>query len=56
MEWATESGKTYQVQYKNDLNDLSWQLLGGPLTNYPSATFTDTLGTNGQRFYRIVGF
>ena len=56
LNWQTEAGKTYQVQFKNDLNELLWQDAGDPITNYPSATFTDTTGTASVRFYRIIAF
>jgi len=56
LEWATEPGRTYQVQYKSDLSDLTWQDLGGAITNSPSASFSDTMGAAGQRFYRIKAF
>jgi len=56
LEWVTQPGRTYQVQYKIDLNDLAWQNLDGPITNSPDASFTDTPGASGQRFYRIRGF
>ena len=56
LNWQTEPGKTYQVQFKNDLNELVWQDAGDPTTNYPSAAFTDTTGTASVRFYRIIGF
>jgi len=56
LDWATEPGRTYQVQYKSDLNDLTWQDLGGPITNSPSASFTDIMRVTGQRFYRIKAF
>jgi len=56
LNWQAEAGKTYQVQFKNDLNEPVWQDAGDPITNYPSATFTDTTGTASVRFYRIIAF
>ena len=56
VEWAGDTGKTYQVQYKSDLNEPSWQNLGGPITNSPAASFTEAIGSHAQRFYRIIAF
>ena len=56
LNWQAEAGKTYQVQFKNDLNEPVWQDAGDPITNYPSAAFTDTTDTASVRFYRIIRF
>jgi regulation of enolase protein 1 (concanavalin A-like superfamily) len=49
------AGKTYRVEYKNNLNDTSWTPLGG---NRPAAsatlTITDNLGAQPQRFYQVL--
>ncbi len=55
--WSSVSGKTYQVQYKDDLTAPNWINLGAPITATGSSTsFTDTTITPTQirRFYRIV--
>ena len=56
LDWATQPGKTYQVQFKNDLNEVSWHDIGAPTTNQPGATFTDPIGSSAQRFYRIIAY
>jgi hypothetical protein len=48
-------GRTYRLEYKNALNDLSWEPLGtDALANGSALTFTDGTTANGQRFYRVV--
>ncbi len=54
--WPVLSGKTYQVQFKNNLNDPVWQTLPGNVTILGSTGyFTDSTPATGQRFYQIVG-
>jgi hypothetical protein len=54
--WPVQSGKTYQVQFKNNLTDPAWQALPGNVTILGStAYFTDPTLVAGQRFYQIVG-
>jgi hypothetical protein len=53
--WPAVPGKSYQIQFKNDLNDASWQNFNGNvilLGNQGSAY--DLVPAAGQRFYRIV--
>jgi len=53
--FGTTTGHSYQVLYKNDLNEASWTPLGNPQPGTgASVTITDNLGTNPQRFYRIT--
>jgi len=49
------AGKTYRVDYKNNLNDLAWTPLGGNRLA-PSTTLAihDDIGTQPQRFYRVL--
>ncbi len=54
--WPVLAGKTYQVQFKNNLTDPAWQTLPGNVTILGStAYFTDSTPVTGQRFYQIVG-
>lgn len=52
---GTIPGKTYRVEYKNDLNDTMWTHLP---PDHPamstSLTIMDTIGMQPQRFYRVV--
>ena len=54
--WTAQPAKTYRVQFKNDLNDSSWNdLPGTPSINGNIATQTDFSATSAtQRFYRVV--
>jgi len=55
--WPVLAGKTYQVQFKNNLSDPVWQTLPGNVTILGSTGyFKDNTPVNGQRFYQIVGF
>ncbi len=48
-------GRTYRVEYKDDLNALEWMALGDNRTALePRFTVVDTLSLAGQRFYRVV--
>jgi hypothetical protein len=53
--FGTIPGKTYRVEYKNDLNAPQWTPLGpDTLANSSTMTVADTMGSPGQRFYRVV--
>jgi hypothetical protein len=53
--FATELGRTYRVEYKNDLNNPNWTLLAGPIigTGDTVPIEDDTL-VQPERFYRVV--
>jgi hypothetical protein len=54
--WPVQSGKSYQVQFKNNLTDPAWQALPGNVTILGgTAYFTDPTPVTGQRFYQIFG-
>jgi hypothetical protein len=55
--WPVLAGKTYQVQFKNNLSDPVWQTLPGSVSILGgTAYFTDPTPFAGQRFYQIVGY
>lgn len=55
IQWSAVSGSTYQVQYKNDLNDTNWNILGSVTATGSSASITDTNNPPAtMRFYRVV--
>ena len=55
ISWPLISGKTYQVQFKNDLNDPSWQDLPGDITFIGDTGYvTDFSPPPDKRFYRII--
>ena len=48
-------GKMYRVEYKNDLGAATWTPLGpDQVATSSNLPITDTIGTNTQRFYRVV--
>ncbi len=55
LTWQTFPGKTYRVEYKNDLSAPSWTPLGSD-TVAPGGTLSITNNVIGvmQRFYRLV--
>jgi hypothetical protein len=54
--WAAAPGRSYGVEYKNDLNETNWNgIEGGTMVNGPTAICLDNgPGAGNQRFYRIV--
>jgi len=54
LSWPAVAGKTYQVQFKNNLSDSTWQNLNGTVTVVSNtASTTDLTPSSTQRFYRI---
>ncbi len=51
--WSAESGKTYRVQFKDDLNAAGWTDMGDVFAAGPQASQTIPRGDVPQRFYRI---
>jgi hypothetical protein len=48
-------GRTYRVDYKNNLSDETWVPLAAPApAQGNTVSVQDQLGVNPQRFYRIV--
>ena len=54
--WQSAPGRSYRVQYKDDLSQTNWNdLEGGVIVNGSSAVCRDTRArTSNQRFYRII--
>ncbi|MDB6121599.1 MAG: hypothetical protein JWQ71_592 [Pedosphaera sp.] len=48
----TQTGFTYQIQYKNSLTDPSWTSLGSPITGNDTVQTVNDLITGSSRFYR----
>ena len=52
---STVAGRSYQVEFKDDLSASIWVPLGGQrLANGPSLIVADTTLSGPQRFYRVV--
>ena len=51
--WSAEAGKTYRLQFKDDLNAPGWTDLTDILAAGPQASHSIPRGAAPQRFYRI---
>jgi hypothetical protein len=53
--WGSQVGSTYRVQFKNRLNDPTWQTLTDLVATGVATTFTDS-ATQGvtERYYRVL--
>ena len=52
---GTTIGKTYRVEYKDDLSSANWLPLGADrVATSASLLITDNIGVNPQRFYRVL--
>lgn len=52
--FATQSGKSYRVEYKEQFSDPAWQLLSTIEGDGTTKTFTDNGPAGSQRFYRVT--
>jgi len=53
--WTAEPGRTYRVQFKDDLNAAEWADLPGAVTaTGPTASHVDPQPSPSHRFYRVV--
>jgi endoglucanase len=49
----TQSGLSYQIQYKTNLADASWSLLGGPVSGSDGISSVSDTSSRNSRFYRV---
>jgi hypothetical protein len=55
LSWSSYFGRSYQLQYKTNLNASSWSNLGSPIVaNGPTTSTSDTMSSPGYRFYRVM--
>ena len=55
ISFNTIAGRTYRVEYKDNLSDATWTRLGSDTkANSDTLTFQDALDSRLQRFYRVV--
>jgi len=55
LTWEAAPGRSYRVQYKDDLSQTQWSDLSGGVGVYGvMATCVDTAGAFNQRFYRVA--
>jgi hypothetical protein len=53
--WNALWGQPYQVQTATDLSLSNWTNLGGVITSTnPAASWTNPIGTDPKRFYRVI--
>ena len=54
--WQSAPGRSYRVQYKDDLSEAHWNDLSGGVivTGSRAACWDARAGTSNQRFYRIA--
>jgi hypothetical protein len=51
--WSSEAGKTYRIQFQDDLNASGWTDHADVLATGPQSSLTIPRGAAPQRFYRI---
>jgi RHS repeat-associated protein len=55
LDWTAIAGRTYQLQFKTNLTQSSWNNSGSPTTATNStAAASDAIGQDLERFYRVV--
>lgn len=55
LTWDTIPGRSYRLQFKDDLDQETWDDLGGDVTaTAATASRTDENGFTGPRYYRIL--
>lgn len=52
VDWPAVPGKSYQLQFKNDLSDPAWQNYGSPIVANPGVLVTVSV-TNSTGYYRV---
>jgi endoglucanase len=53
ISFMTQSGFSYQMEYKNNLTDASWIPLGGSISGNDSVQSVDYLASENSCFYRV---
>ncbi len=53
LSFPTQSGTTYQVEYKNELTDATWTPLGSSVSGDGTTKTVSDSVTNGHRFYHL---
>jgi Tol biopolymer transport system component len=57
LTWPSRPGETYEVQFKDDLGEPSWQQVSGSVViDGNQASLTDLAPASGQRFYRVLAY
>jgi len=53
LSFPTETGSSYQVEYKNRLTDTTWTPLGSPVSGNGSSQSVKDPAAGSSRFYRV---
>jgi hypothetical protein len=53
LNWSSQAGLIYRVEYKDDLGQTNWNSLGDYNATGASTSATNTISGTLQRFYRI---
>ena len=56
LNWTSQVGKTYRVEYKDDLAQTNWNALGDFNATGSIISATNTVSGTPQRYYRIQQF
>jgi len=55
LSFSTLPGQTYQIQFKDNLDDPSWNPLAAPMAGTGGVIeYNDNMAGHGQRFYRLA--
>lgn len=54
--WPVASGKSYQVQYKDNLGEPNWRVLSGSISVVGNQAYATDPAPSAQRFYRVLSF
>jgi hypothetical protein len=54
FEWATVIGAQYTVQSIENIGEALWENVGAVTGDGARARFSEEIGSNAQRFYRVV--
>jgi Tol biopolymer transport system component len=57
LSWPAVAGRTYTVQFKNNLSDAAWGNVPGEIAVFDGTAYFQDLASPGtQRFYRVTGY
>jgi hypothetical protein len=54
LNWTSQAGKTYHVEYNDDLNSTNWNALGDQTAGGSTMSATNNPGSSSQRYYRVL--
>lgn len=54
LAWQVDPTRTYQVQFKNDLNEPAWHDFDGNIVPIGNMEYAQDVAAESQRFYRVV--